>query len=234
MLDEGDVLVTGHPAIRPLLLLVVLVLIWPASPALSQPAAGATLTVLRGTVNVLRADGSTVGPAASGLDLGIGDQVATLALSKALVTFFDGTEIELEADTTLVLRDIVVTGTKTAITVESLVGSSVHRVATLVDPGSTYQVKAGGTVALVRGTVFSHTTDDMGDVTVSLQQCGQRPGGSPTTACLEFPWVGRPIQVGESCKASHRGNTTFLECRLPPTRRVQQTTIRTQTVRRSR
>jgi hypothetical protein len=38
---------------------------------------------------VRRADGTPISPAATGLVLGSGDQVATLASPSALVTFFD-------------------------------------------------------------------------------------------------------------------------------------------------
>src|SRR3954470_13295241 len=75
---------------------VLLLAVWLASmvgqaaPVVrAQTFFGATLTVLRGTAAVLRADGTPISPAASGLTLGPGDQVATLARSSALVTFFE-------------------------------------------------------------------------------------------------------------------------------------------------
>src|SRR4051812_15380763 len=69
---------------------------------LHAQAIGATLTVLRGTTAVQRADRTPLSPATSGLLLNIGDQVATLANASALVTFFDGSEVELGADTTII------------------------------------------------------------------------------------------------------------------------------------
>src|SRR4051812_15522813 len=96
-----------------------------------QIAAGATLTVLRGRAAVLKSDGTALSPAASGLALGPGDQVATLASAGALVTFFEGSEIELGADATIVIRELASRGQVTTITIESVVGSAVHRVVTL-------------------------------------------------------------------------------------------------------
>src|SRR5215208_2219540 len=88
----------------------------------------ATLTVLRGTTAIRTASGSPVSPAPSGMTVGEGDQVATLARSSALVTFFDGTEIELGADTTIVVRELASQGSRSTITLESVVGTTVHHV----------------------------------------------------------------------------------------------------------
>ena len=125
----------------------------------AQQAPGATLTVLRGSAAVLTADGSPYSPAPTGMTLGQGDQVAALAGSSALITFFDGSEVELGADATVILRELASRGSRTEITLESVVGSTVHRVVTFTDPGSSYRVESGGTVAAVRGTIFGHRRD---------------------------------------------------------------------------
>ncbi len=53
--------------VRPLVLLVVLALLLMSTfPSAAQVQDGATLTVLRGQVAVLRTDGSSIQPAASG------------------------------------------------------------------------------------------------------------------------------------------------------------------------
>src|SRR3954467_10679837 len=76
----------------------------------AQAFFGATLTVLRGSAAVQRADGTPLSPATSGLTLSAGDQVATLNRSSVLVTFFEGSELELGADTTIILRDLAKDG----------------------------------------------------------------------------------------------------------------------------
>src|SRR5687768_8471071 len=78
-------------------------LLLPVTGGEAQLNTGATLTVLRGTVAVLRADGSPLSPATSGLALGVGDQISTLANAGALVTFFEGSEVELGSNTTIVI-----------------------------------------------------------------------------------------------------------------------------------
>ena len=42
----------------------------------------------------------------NGQTLGVGDQVATLTGGLALVTFFDGSEVELGAETTVIIREM--------------------------------------------------------------------------------------------------------------------------------
>jgi hypothetical protein len=72
----------------------------------AQVEDGATLTVLRGQVAVLRPDGSAVQPAPSGTVVRRGDEIRTLTATGALITFFAGTEIELGAETILVVERV--------------------------------------------------------------------------------------------------------------------------------
>src|SRR5688572_33329212 len=85
-----------------LVLVSALLLLVPlARLAAAQPIQGATLTVLRGQVAVVRPDGSAVQPAPSGTSVMPGDDIRTLTQSGALITFFVGTEIELGEATVL-------------------------------------------------------------------------------------------------------------------------------------
>jgi len=68
-----------------------------AIPAAAQVGQGATMTVLQGSVAVIRTNGSAVQPAPSGTEVFPGDEIRTLNQSGALITFFAGTEIELGA-----------------------------------------------------------------------------------------------------------------------------------------
>ena len=140
--------------LMPWRLLLAAMLAWaalpiPAPPAFGSPAAqaaGATLTVLRGTAAVLQSDGTPYSPAPSGLALGAGDQVSALAASSALITFFEGSEVELQAGATVIIRELAQQGSRNNIRLESVVGAAVHRVISLTDPGSSYRVDGGGTV----------------------------------------------------------------------------------------
>lgn len=122
------------------LLAALVAVFWEGRPLQAQTASGATLTVLRGAAAVRKADGTPLSPAPSGLTIGVGDQVSSLASSSALVTFFDGSELELGADTSLTVQEMAGQGGRTTISVQSVFGATIHRVVTLTDPGSSSRI----------------------------------------------------------------------------------------------
>lgn len=141
-----------------LLILAAMVVLWPTMSglrvALAQVEDGATLTVLRGQVALIRGDGRADQPAPSGAIVRAGDEIRTLPGAGAVVTFFTGTEIELGEETKLVVERVSRSGNRIDISLRQVFGASLHRVQTLTDTGSSYRVEVGGAVALVRGTTF--------------------------------------------------------------------------------
>jgi hypothetical protein len=137
----------------PTIVLLFVFLLAP-SVAAAQVADGATMTVLRGQVAIVRGDRSAVQPAPSGTSVRAGDEIRTLSEAGALVTFFAGTEIELGEDTTLVVERVRQEDGRIDISLRQIFGASLHRVHTLTDAGSSYRVDVGGAVAVVRGTTF--------------------------------------------------------------------------------
>src|SRR5262249_45129727 len=105
----------------------------------AQTPQGATLTVSSGQVGVVKANGARISPARSGSDLGVGDQVGTIGDSNALVTFFEGTELELGKDTTIILREIQSSGNEVHITIVDVLGVTNSRLKAFVNPNSMYQ-----------------------------------------------------------------------------------------------
>jgi hypothetical protein len=157
----------------------------PEQTATAQVSQGATMTVLAGMVAVLRTDGSAIQPAPSGTDVFPGDEIRTLTRSGALITFFAGTEIELGADTILVVESVSRPGDRVDITLRQVAGMSVSRVQTIVDAGGGYRVEAGGSVALVRGSELGvlGPRDDIvvfvnfeSSVPIVVQGCNLQPG----------------------------------------------------------
>jgi hypothetical protein len=116
---------------------------------------GATMTVLKGQVALLHPDGSAIQPAPSGTTVYPGDEIRTLSRSGALITFFVGTEIELGEDSVMLVERVSRTGDRIDVSLKQVFGTSLHRVQTLAETGSSYRVEVGGAVALVRGTVFA-------------------------------------------------------------------------------
>ena len=138
-----------------LLLLITLAHAIPLPTALSQAQDGATMTVLRGQVAVIRADGSATQPAPSGTVVRAGDEIRTLPSTGALITFFVGTEIELGEETILVVERVSRQGNRIDVALKQVLGATLHRVQSQPGTDSAYRVEAGGAVALVRGTAFS-------------------------------------------------------------------------------
>jgi hypothetical protein len=144
--------------------------------AFAQVQDGATMTVLRGQVAVVRGDGSAVQPAPSGTLVRAGDEIRTLTRSGATITFFAGTEIELGEETTLAIEQAARDGSRIDVSLRQVFGVSLHRVQSLADPGSSYRVDVGGAVAVVRGTeflVYGPTDENVVGI-VCLEDCTDR------------------------------------------------------------
>jgi len=180
-----------------LLVVVALVVVTQAGTVLGQISFGATLTVLRGTVSVVQGDGAAVSPAPSGLKLNAGDRVATVGRATALVTFFDGSEVELGADTTIAIQEASSSGNLVTIIIETVLGSAVHHVNTSANPNSTYTVISNGTELLVKGTIIGHGVDDDGNVTAYLIESG---------GTVTFPNQGNTLHNGEACTQTSGGD----------------------------
>jgi hypothetical protein len=147
--------------LRLAIVLALLTLVVPASPpALSQITPGASLTVVRGSVAVKRSDGTAIYPAGTGLTLAIGDIVGTLERTRAILTYFTGSEIELGSNTTIVIRrldrDLL---DEANVTLENLSGLTVIRVPPGGPARSAVRVLSFDTVALVRSGEAGHGVD---------------------------------------------------------------------------
>jgi hypothetical protein len=143
----------------PALLAFLALLLAPAGRAAAQAREGATMTVLLGQVAVVHPDGSAVQPAPSGMTVFPGDEIRTVGKSGALITFFQGTEIELGAETVLGVEGISKQGDRIDVSLKQVLGTAVSRVHTLADNGSSYAIDVGGAVAVVRGSELWSTTD---------------------------------------------------------------------------
>jgi hypothetical protein len=143
------------------------------APVRAQVQSGATMTVLRGQVAVVRGDGSSIQPAPSGTLVNAGDEIRTLTQSGATITFFVGTEIEMGEQTTLLVERAERDGDRVDISLTQVFGVSLHRMQALTDPGSSYRVEVGGAVAVVRGTemlLYGPTDENVVGI-VCLEDC---------------------------------------------------------------
>lgn len=140
------------------------------TPKEQRTAAGAstTLTVLSGAVSV-RASGGDFSPAADGALLAVGDTVRTAPDARAVLTYFEGTTVEIEPSSELTI-DAASAGTdgSTVLLMTQNIGRTWHVVSHLLTGSSKYEVRTPASTASVRGTQFEvAVTTDSTTVTTS-------------------------------------------------------------------
>jgi hypothetical protein len=146
-----------------------------ASPA---QAHSSTVTVLDGQVLVRHANGEFT-PITDGDSVAGGDTIRTAAKSHGVLTFFDGTTVELEPDTEITITNLQAsTAGDKIVEITQAAGRTWHVVTHLVSAKSRYEIRTDASTAAVRGTAFevavladgtAQTTTTEGDVAVSAQ-----------------------------------------------------------------
>jgi hypothetical protein len=119
-------------------------------------SAAATLTVAQATVEY-RSSGSDTWTATGETQTATtGDSIRTDATGQATLTFYTGTEVEIDPQSELVVTqfDQAANGSQT-ILLKQLAGDTVHHVARLADAESRYEVETPVATMTVRGTEFS-------------------------------------------------------------------------------
>jgi uncharacterized repeat protein (TIGR01451 family) len=121
----------------------------------TTPSTPAILTAVAGNISVMKAGTSGWIEAQVGMSLVIGDVVKSGKSSSAEITFFDGTTIDLDADTQVEVASLNISGTgSTTIGLNQVIGTTISRVTKLVDSASSYEVETPAGVAAVRGSVM--------------------------------------------------------------------------------
>jgi hypothetical protein len=116
-----------------------------------------TLTILsitEGDVSVMKEGTGDWVPAEQGTKLEIGDALKTSGNSSAKITFFDGSTMELWADTEIEILSLDI-ACETGITTVGLlqtIGTTISRVTAILDPASSYEVETPSGVVGVRGS----------------------------------------------------------------------------------
>ena len=117
-------------------------------------AANMILTILGGTADVARGVGGFA-RAADGQVLNAGDRVRTADQSHAVVTFLDGSTVEIEPATTItVVQATAAASGAITIQLEQTIGRTWSSVQKLARPDSRFELRTPATTAVVRGTGF--------------------------------------------------------------------------------
>jgi len=178
------------------------------------PTTSPTLTILsitKGNVSVRKAGASSWIAAQVGMPLAIGDSVKSGNSSGADITFFDGSTIELEADTELEVVSLGISSAgSTTIRLKQAIGTTISRVNKLVDSASRYEVETPACVAVVRGSIMTinviadgttWVTNNRGDIWVIANGAElQIPQGRK---CIVTP--GEPPQLAPTSRGSETG-----------------------------
>ena len=128
-----------------------------------------TLSDVVGDVQVLRSWASSWIVATSGMKIGTGDSLKTGSDGYVLITFFDGSVMEVNSSTEIAVEELsVATGGSTAVHINQVIGNTVNRVQNLVDSSSTYEVETLAGSVVVRGTIVVIQVDENGRTIISV------------------------------------------------------------------
>lgn len=126
-------------------------------PAALRPAA--ILTVISGDV-ALRSAGSAFSSAVDGAVIYVGSTIRTGPDSRAVLTLFEGSTVELEPSSDITIDEATRSGDATIVELAQSLGRSWHVVTHLTTPDSRYEVRTPSATASVRGTAFEVTVTD--------------------------------------------------------------------------
>jgi hypothetical protein len=178
-------------------------------PAGQAAASGAsTLTIIAGPVAVRHAGGDFTS-ALDGAILAAGDTVKTGTDARAILTYFEGSTVEMEPETELTIDTAHSDADgNTIIVMQQNLGVTWHVVTHLITSGSIYEVHTTTSTASVRGTQFTvgigpdeTTTETTTEGAVANTDAGGSatvltpPGQQTTTKKGEAP--ARPAPVAE-------------------------------------
>jgi len=97
------------------------------------------------------------------MDLASGERIRTSSSGEAVLTFLEGSDVQLLPDTELEMRDgDVQQGGRSVIAFKQFSGKTWNRVMALLDPESSYEVQTSSAYCLVRGTYFLVSVTDAG------------------------------------------------------------------------
>jgi hypothetical protein len=148
----------------------------PLSPTPSDSGQLAIVTRVYGDVLAMKAGTDSWSKASADMTLEAGDRIKTGVFSRAIITFFEGSTIELKANTEISISEMDIsqdTGS-TVIQLWQQIGKTRSRVAKLVDPASRYEIETPAGAAVVRGSVVdTNVAENCITTVINVEgQCG--------------------------------------------------------------
>jgi hypothetical protein len=125
----------------------------PAGKVASTPLT--VLSIVGGNVQVLKPNASGWQKGEEGMTLGVDDQIKTDNGGKALITFFEGSTVELQGDTIVKLSELDINpDASTSVKIKQEIGKTISRAKKVMDPKDRYEIETDAAVAAVRGTTM--------------------------------------------------------------------------------
>ncbi|MFC2045065.1 FecR domain-containing protein [Chloroflexota bacterium] len=141
--------------------------LWSTTKVLAQPC---TLSVIGGEVEFRNTDYDLWESAADGTVLDTGNYIKTNGDSYAILTFFDGSTMELEPESTVAIEKIQYGNRVTEIAVKQLSGVTWSHVLAAPELGSNFQVKTPSAEITVQNTLFTVEVDKYGATRVAVTE----------------------------------------------------------------
>jgi hypothetical protein len=126
------------------------------TPTTTEPPTDLTvLSIAGGSVEVLKAGAGDWKKGEEGMTLEAGDKIRTNAGGTAVITFFEGSTVELQGDTAISLSELGMNADRsTTVRVKQEIGKTISRAKKLMDTGDRYEIETPAAVAAVRGTIM--------------------------------------------------------------------------------
>ena len=170
-------------------------------PKNQRTAAGAstTITIITGPVLVRHGTGE-FNPAADGALLGPGDTIKTGADARAVLTYFEGSTVEIEPNSVLSITTARANPDgSTVIEMLQDLGLTWHVVSRLVQGGSRYEVHTDAATASVRGTAFTVGVEPDGTTTeTTTEGAVANTDAQNTTTVVTPPGQQTTTRTGEA------------------------------------
>lgn len=163
-------------ALRAIAIIVVLALVPSIGPISSTPVSADSspqciLNILYGYVDIRDAGSVDWEQGVEGMQLFAGTYVRTANKSWAKLTFFEGSILTLEPNTTIEIRNMDVTEKQdTIILLKQWIGRTWSRVVKMLGLSSRYEIQTPSANAVVRGTLFLTEVDDTETTTVQTRE----------------------------------------------------------------
>ncbi|MDD5094256.1 MAG: MBG domain-containing protein [Dehalococcoidia bacterium] len=133
----------------------------------SKPTELTMVSISQGEVLIRKANTNSWIAASAGMTLEPGDAIIAGGSSWAMVTFFEGSTIELEPGTEIGVVDLgIATGGSTKVGLSQQIGKTVSRVKKLADTNSSYEIQTPTCVGAVRGSTMLMDVAEDGSTTI--------------------------------------------------------------------